>query len=565
MWWERSSRIARRSSCGRSHQAADFRIGIKAARVADGLPRLSWRPSKRERSARVTSGPKLVTPVRPHPPIGCFASSSVTSSRDIQARGRPLTGSPRRTRQDPTLLPTNHVRVANASSPPATTLHCCKLRRLDIANRPVGHSTRTDPSVSADSGPFSVTLYTVAPIPEGLVRGGSMVNRIARSFLIGTMAFVLLALTPLSAQASQGLTHVEHPNVLVTIDPEASSQNEVTIAAFPSDRNILVATARDTRQASGFSWAGYYRSTDGGDTWQNALVPGFPGDTSPEGLSSPVNEAGWKIGSDTAITPDHAGRVYLAWLSFGPTTTEFAGWLVLTRYSNFGATYDFTSVVFAGHDTPSDKLGGPGNSRVTDKEWIAVDDTGGTCDGNVYIPWAFFEGSHGTKIVLQRSSDGGLSWTPIISLSHSPNSQNQGATVAVGPGGEVYVAWEDFHKDQILFTRSLDCGQTFDVEQGIASIVPVPEPLPGSAYRLDSFPRMAVSQTTGSIFMTWADYRSGDADVLLARSTGGGAAFLGDYNGIASNAAGAHPIWADNRNVSINALRDQDIYTATIS
>ena len=194
-----------------------------------------------------------------------------------------------------------------------------------------------------------------------------MMNRIARSFLIGTMAFVLLALTPLSVQASQGLTRVEHPNVLVTIDPEASSQNEVTIAAFPSDRNVLVATARDTRQASGFSWAGYYRSTDGGDTWQNALVPGFPGDTSPEGLASPVHDAGWKIGSDPVITADREGRVYLAWLSFGPTTTEFAGWLVLTRYSNFGATYDFTSVVFAGHDTPSDKLGGPGTPALPTK------------------------------------------------------------------------------------------------------------------------------------------------------------------------------------------------------
>src|SRR5438552_5142766 len=101
-----------------------------------------------------------------------------------------------------------------------------------------------------------------------------MMNRIARSFLIGTMAFVLLALTPLSAQASQGLTHLEHPNVLVTLDPEASSQNQVMIAAFPSDRNILVATARDTLQAGGFSWAGYYRATDGGDTWQHARVPG---------------------------------------------------------------------------------------------------------------------------------------------------------------------------------------------------------------------------------------------------------------------------------------------------
>src|SRR5438093_4430736 len=343
-------------------------------------------------------------------------------------------------------------------------------------------------------------------------------RRFAQLILVASLGLVLLAAAPLSAQAARAraLTHVEHPNALVTNDPQATWQNEVTIAAFPNNPDVLVATARDGRQASGFSWAGYYRSTDGGKSWTNALVPGFPGDTSPEGLSSPVHDAGWTIGSDPVITTDREGRVYLAWLSFGPTTTEFAGWYVLTRYSNFGATYDFTSVVFDGHDTPSDKLGGPGNSRVTDKEWIAVDDTGGTCDGNVYIPWAFFEGSHGTKIVLQRTTDGGLTWTPILSLSHSPNAQNQGATVEVGPGGEVYVAWEDFHKDQILFTRSLDCGQTFDVEQGIASIVPVPEPLPGSAYRLDSFPRMAVSETTGSIFMTWADYRSGDADVLLA-------------------------------------------------
>ncbi|HYS73125.1 MAG TPA: sialidase family protein [Thermoplasmata archaeon] len=470
-------------------------------------------------------------------------------------------------------------------------------------------------------------------------------NRIARSAFIGIVAFALIVGTPLSAQAAHPLTHVEHPNVLVSLDPEASSQNEVTIAAFPNDRNVLVATARDTRQASGFSWAGYYRSTDGGDTWQNALVPGFPGDTSAEGLSSPVHDAGWTIGSDPVITADRDGRVYLAWLSFGPTTTEFAGWLVLTRYSDFGATYDFTSVVYRGHDTPSDKLGGPGNSRVTDKEWIAVDDTGGSCDGNLYMPWALFEGSHGTKIVLQRSTNGGMTWTPILPLSHSPNTQNQGATVAVGPGGEVYVAWEDFHKDQILFTRSLDCGQTFEMERGISSIVPVPEPLPGSAYRLDSFPRMAVSQTTGSVFVTWADYRTGDADVVLTRSadggaswsdparvndaatnhqifpaittfegrvdiafydsrndpdgklldvyyaesdddgvsflpnvpvtdapfdpnlgiTAGGAAFLGDYNGIASNAAGVHPIWADNRNVATATPRDQDLYTGTVS
>ena len=45
----------------------------------------------------------------------------------------------------------------------------------------------------------------------------------------------------------------------------------------------------------------------------------------------------------------------------------------------------------------------------------------------------------------------------------------------------------------------------------------------------------------------------------------GGGAFLGDYNGIASNAAGVHPIWADNRNVSTVTPRDQDVFTATVS
>jgi len=446
--------------------------------------------------------------------------------------------------------------------------------------------------------------------------------------------------------ATPALTRVEHPNALVTIDPENASQNEVTIAAFPNNPDVLVATARDTRQASGFSWAGYYRSTDGGHTWANALVPGFPGDTSPEGLSSPVHAAGWTIGSDPVITADREGRVYLAWLAFGPSTTEFAGWYVVTVYSNFGAKYEFTSVAYAGHDTPSDKLGGPGNSRVVDKEWIAVDDTGGPCDGYLYTPWALFESAHGSvPIVFQRSTDGGRTWSPILPLSHSPNTQNQGTTVAVGPDGTVYVAWEDFHKDTILFTRSLDCGATFESERPIASIVPVPEPLPGNRYRLDSFPRMAVSDTTGTVFVTWADDRSGDADVLLVRSTdrgasfsapsrvndvamnnqifpaittykgrvdvafydsrndpnaqlldvyyaqsnddgltflpnvqvtdaafdpnlgitAGGGAFLGDYNGIASNRAGVHPIWADNRNVSPTAPRDQDVYTATIS
>ena len=99
----------RSSSCGRSPQAADFRIGIKAALVADCLPRLSWRASNRERSARVRYRSRGSTPPSTQlPGCGC-ASRSVTSGRDIRAKGTPMTGSTRRTRQDPTLLPTHDL------------------------------------------------------------------------------------------------------------------------------------------------------------------------------------------------------------------------------------------------------------------------------------------------------------------------------------------------------------------------------------------------------------------------------------------------------------------------
>lgn len=466
-----------------------------------------------------------------------------------------------------------------------------------------------------------------------------------RLILIASMALIVLSTAPVFANASSALT--KSKVFLVTLDDASpKSQNEVTIAAFPNNPKILVATARDLRLPTGFSWPGYYRSTDGGKNWKNSLVPGFPGDNSPEGLTSPARQVGWQIGSDPVITSDSKGRVYLAWLAFNQTTTGYAGWVVLSVYSDYGAKYEFTSIVFSGHPTASPLEGGPGSSRITDKEWIAVDDTGGPYDGNIYIAWAMFDGSFGTKIVFQRSTDGGHSFSPIVNLSHPPNTQNQGTYVAVGPAGQVFVVWEDFHKDGIIFTRSLDGGQTFESERQIRTIVPVPEPLPGSRYRLDSFPRMATDLKTGNIYVVWADYRNGDADVLLTRSTdsgeswqtpirvndvaanhqifpaitvfegrvdvvfydsrndpdgrlldvyyaqsndggqtflpnvrvtdtpfdpnlgisaGGTVAFIGDYIGVASNQMGAHPIWADNRNISNIAPLDQDAFAAIIS
>ncbi len=38
------------------------------------------------------------------------------------------------------------------------------------------------------------------------------------------------------------------------------------------------------------AWAGFYRSTNGGATWTDSLLPGYNGDTSPQGTSSPLQQ-----------------------------------------------------------------------------------------------------------------------------------------------------------------------------------------------------------------------------------------------------------------------------------
>src|SRR5437763_4484458 len=69
------------------------------------------------------------------------------------------------------------------------------------------------------------------------------------------------------------------------------AQNEPAVAVDPHNTHVVVAGANDycTAIHTGDVWAGYYRSTDGGATWRDSLVPGYPGDTSPAGLASPTH------------------------------------------------------------------------------------------------------------------------------------------------------------------------------------------------------------------------------------------------------------------------------------
>jgi hypothetical protein len=113
----------------------------------------------------------------------------------------------------------------------------------------------------------------------------------------------------------------------------------------------------------------------------------------------------------------------------------------------------------------------------------------------------------------------------------------QGSQVAVGPGGEIYVAYIQLvaivagkAQAQIFLAKSTDGGQTFSAPRAITprfndltfDFASFP-----SFYRKNSFPAMAVSPTNGNVYVVYSDTPSGTvgAEVEFVRSTDGGATF----------------------------------------
>ncbi|MFQ5460398.1 MAG: sialidase family protein, partial [Anaerolineae bacterium] len=167
---------------------------------------------------------------------------------------------------------------------------------------------------------------------------------------------------------------------------------------------------------------------------------------------------------------------------------------------------------------------------VTDKQWIAADqDPQGRSPhaGNLYMSWTDVGGD---RIVVARSTDGNRTWRPFVALASGPV---QGSVPAVGPDGTVYVAWGRRifggpGPGSIEVRASRNGGASFGPVHTAANITSIPyflpNGMPGRNFRSPgSMPAFAVSPTNGFLYAAWADYRSADADIYLARSTDAGA------------------------------------------
>ncbi len=286
-------------------------------------------------------------------------------------------------------------------------------------------------------------------------------------------------------------------NLRVNQDATAFPQNETTIAVNPLNPLNLVGGANDYRAGDGNANCGFYASTNAGQTWSDGLI----------------SRLGFQAAGDPAVGFDRVGNVYFACLHFN--RSDFANLISVSKSIDGGKTFG----------PPVAVTGGASIVDFNDKEYLAVDATGGPFDGVVYVSWTHFT-ANSADIRIARSTNGGISWSAPTSVSDTP--LNQCSVPAIGPNGEVYVAWQDFFTDRIVIDKSTDGGMTFGPDRTVAGIVPIADPLGGFGwgFRTNSCPTIAVDTSAGprrgTVYVAWADQRTGDADILIARSTDGG-------------------------------------------
>ena len=135
--------------------------------------------------------------------------------------------------------------------------------------------------------------------------------------------------------------------------------------------------------------------------------------------------------------------------------------------------------------------------------------------------------------MFARSTDGGKTFSPATKLSPSFNNRiiggRQGSTIRTDANGNIYVVWESgvtlngTKTDAQVFAKSTDGGVTFSKQAVISPVVDLPDPLPGASFRNDSSPTVDIDQTSGTIYVAWADFRNGRGQVMLSTSSDGGA------------------------------------------
>ena len=276
---------------------------------------------------------------------------------------------------------------------------------------------------------------------------------------------------------------------------------EPSIAISPKDPNTIVAGSLLNR---------VYHSKDAGKTW---IL-----DT----LSSPYGVYG-----DPCVIADNDGNFYYFHLSDpdgkGRTGTKWIDRLVCQKSVDGGKKWD--------HGT----FTGLNAGKNQDKEWAIHDPV----NDLIYLTWTEFDkyGSadpqDSSYILVSKSRDKGETWSRPLRINRlaggclDDDQTVEGAVPAIGPQGEVYVAWS--YNQKIYFNKSLNKGRTWHNKE-----LEIAEQPGGWKFEIPGLGRANGLPVTvcdisdgpyqGTIYVNWSDQRNGsnNTDIWISKSNDGG-------------------------------------------
>src|SRR4051795_7065834 len=134
-------------------------------------------------------------------------------------------------------------------------------------------------------------------------------------------------------------------------------ENETSVAIRPDETTVIATGANE--YCPEVPWQGIYVSRDGGNSWVDSLVPGYPGDTSTEGRASPLS--GKTVGaSDPTLDWDDGGNLYFGGIAFNEQKPVNGVSFVATyrRDASSPLGLDYQRTVVVGEGTPSARFEG---------------------------------------------------------------------------------------------------------------------------------------------------------------------------------------------------------------
>ncbi len=245
-------------------------------------------------------------------------------------------------------------------------------------------------------------------------------------------------------------------------------------------------------------------STDNGVTWSNGVV-----------ISSAVNAGSHNQGVNISTGPN--GEVYAVWAIYDGWPTDETAIGMAVSYDG-GVTWEPAKRIIENirgiRTTKTSK-----NMRVNSFPSAAVDISGGSYNGTIYVTWANIgvpgvNTGNDIDVYVIESSDNGDTWSDPIRVNQDP----------VGQGKEHYFPWI-----------------CVDAYNGVVSLVFYDDRNVGST-QCEVF--CANSEDGGQ---TWEDFKVSDVSFTPSPIPGLAGGYFGDYLGISASEGWVYPVWADNR------------------